>query len=97
MGLGTEIRDVCILGGLVLCGGLGTDIGDVNGGGQRPGSFGLWDRYWGFCMIIVNTVGVGVGGQGQKFGCEYFGEVMDRDWGYQYFRGVGACDRDWGC
>ena len=43
MGLGTEIRDVCILGGLVLCGGLGTDIGDVNGGGgggQRPGSFG---------------------------------------------------------
>ena len=28
MGLGTEIRDVCILGGLVLCGGLGTDIGD---------------------------------------------------------------------
>ena len=43
MGLGTEIRDVCILGGLVLCGGLGTEIGDVNelmGRGQRPGSFG---------------------------------------------------------
>ena len=50
-------------------------------------------------MIIVNTVGGrGLGrGQGQKFGCEYFGEVRDRDWGYQYFRGVGACDRDWGC
>ena len=42
VGLGTGIRDVCILGELVLCGGLGTDIGDVNGGGggQRPGSFG---------------------------------------------------------
>ena len=32
VGLGTEIRDVNILGGVVLCGGLGTDIGDVNGG-----------------------------------------------------------------
>ena len=42
MGLGTEIRDVCILGGVVLCGDLGTDIGDVNGGrGQRSGSFGI--------------------------------------------------------
>ena len=48
-------------------------------------------------MIIVNTVWVGVGGQGQKFRCEYFGEVTDRDWGYKYFRGVGACNRDWGC
>ena len=40
VGLGTEIRDVYILGGVVLCGGLWTDIGDVNGGGQWPGSFG---------------------------------------------------------
>ena len=44
VGLGTEIRDVYNLGGVVLCGGLGTDIRDVigggGGGGQRPGSFG---------------------------------------------------------
>ena len=40
VGLGTEIRDVYILGGMVLCGGLGTYIGDVNGGGgQRRESF----------------------------------------------------------
>ena len=45
MGLGIEIRDVHILGGVVLCGGLGTDIGDFNmggGGGQRSE---FWDRY----------------------------------------------------
>ena len=35
--------------------GLGTGIGDVNGGGAATGEF--WDRYWGCCMIIVNTVG----------------------------------------
>ena len=35
--LGTEIRDVHIWGGVVLCGGLGMLMG---GGGQRPGSFG---------------------------------------------------------
>ena len=57
--MGTEIRDFCILGGLVLCGGLGTDIGDVNGGEAATGEF--WDRYWGCCMIIVNTVGLGAG------------------------------------
>ena len=33
--LGTDIRDVYILGGVVLCGGLGTLMG-----GLRPGSFG---------------------------------------------------------
>ena len=42
MGLGTEIRDVCILGGLVLCGGLGTDIGDVNGGGGGAATGEFW-------------------------------------------------------
>ena len=41
MGLGTEIRGVYILGGVVLCGGLGTDIGDVNGEGAATGEF--WD------------------------------------------------------
>ena len=44
---------------MILCGGLGTDIGDVNGG-AATGEF--WDRYWGCCMIIVNTVGVGAWG-----------------------------------
>ena len=45
MGLGTGIRDVCILGELVLCGGLGTDIGDVNGGGGGAATGEFWDRY----------------------------------------------------
>ena len=40
VGLGTEIRDVYILGEVVLCGGLGTDIGDVNGGGRDRGVLG---------------------------------------------------------
>ena len=40
VGLGTEIIDVYILGGVVLCGGLGTDIGDVNGGGSDRGVLG---------------------------------------------------------
>ena len=60
-GLGTEIKDVYILGGLVLCGGLGTDIGDVNGGGGGAATGEFWERYWGCCMLIVNTVGVGEG------------------------------------
>ena len=65
VGLGTEIRDVYILGGVVLCGGLGTDIGDVNGGGgAATGEF--WDRYWGCCMLIVNTVGGRGGARGRN-------------------------------
>ena len=48
-------------------------------------------------MIIFNTVGGRGGGRGGARGRNLDGEVRDRDWGYQYFRGVGACDRDWGC
>ena len=47
VGLGTEIRDVYIFGGVVLCGGLGTDIGDVNGGGGGGSDGEFLDRYWG--------------------------------------------------
>ena len=58
MGLGKEIRDVYILGGVVLCGGLGTDIGDFNmGGGQRSE---FWDRYgtYKIYLLWLNMVSV---------------------------------------
>ena len=54
--LGTEIRDVHIWGGVVLCGGLGMLMG-VGGAATRE----FWDRYWGCCMLR------GPGGSSSKF------------------------------
>ena len=48
LGLGTDIRDVHILGGVVLCGGFGDRHRDVNmRGGQRP-----WSSRTEICMNI---------------------------------------------